>query len=153
MTKKVFISHSSKNINTCRMVVGFLRQAGIREDQIFCTSIPELGIHGTDFPEEIVHNIESSAFNIIILSSEYANSIPCQNEAGIIWFLHKSKKAIPMFCLVDMYCSVLSLKGFVNGNTCHFHPLNKEKKIQSMTDLCESARRALGIKRKYRLLF
>ena len=71
--KKVFISHSSKDEETCRVVVNALIQAGVKQKQIMCTAIPEVGIRGNDFPHEIVNCLEQSVFNIIIYSSNYYN--------------------------------------------------------------------------------
>ena len=150
--KKVFISHSSKDEETCRVVVNALIQAGVKQEQIMCTAIPEVGIRGNDFTQEIVNSLEQSVFNVILFSSNYYNSVNCLNEAGIIWFLHMSKKSVPMLCLADKGFSFSEINGFVNGNTCQFFRLSEKEKRHSLGALCNNVRDVLRIKKQYNLI-
>ena len=126
-------------------------QAGLKEDNIFCTSVSELGIHGNDFSNEIVQALEKSVYNIILFSQDYTSSVHCMNEAGIIWFLHLSKKKVPMICLAGTRFNVADMKGFVNGNTCQIHRLAKKERKQSIHDLCEDVRKELKIKKEIQI--
>ena len=151
--RDVFISHSNKNEETCRFVVRMLVQAGVEEDRIFCTAIPEIGIQGNDFPQEIVDCLESSKFNIILLSKDYVKSPACLNEAGVIWFRYRSKKSIPMFCLAEKAFKFPQARGFINSNVFEFFRLSEREKENSIRRLCENARAALNIKGQYKLSF
>ena len=81
ITKKVFISHSSIDEEDVHCIKDVLIQAGIKEDLIFCTALPETGIHGNDNPQEIVDNLEMSKFNIILFSINYIKK-SCLFERG-----------------------------------------------------------------------
>ena len=129
-----------------------LKQAGVEDNDIFCTSLPENGIHGNDYPKEIVQALEKSVYNIILFSSDYTSSVHCMNEAGIIWFQYLSKKSVPMFCLADTHFNIADMKGFVNGRIYNIHRLSKREIKKSVQDLCKDVRKVMKIKKNYTLV-
>lgn len=86
--KKIFISHSSKD-KQC--VTDFINHIlclgiGINPDDIFCTSIEDLGIqNGEDIRRHIQDNIRSAEYSFILLSDNYKASEICVNEMGAVW--------------------------------------------------------------------
>lgn len=86
--KKIFISHSSKDE---KFVTDFVNHIlclgiGIDRDDIFCTSIEDLGIrNGEDIRKHIQENIRSAEYSFILLSNNYKASEICVNEMGAVW--------------------------------------------------------------------
>jgi len=145
MPNKIFISHSHHDSETCEDIVKELKNAGIREDSIFCTAIPDCGISENDFEKQILRNLNQSVYNIIILSQNYASSQFCQNEAGAIWYFHNCEKKVPMICLAVNKFRFKAMKGFINQHTCHFFRLSESEKAHSIRVLCRDAREAMGL--------
>lgn len=84
---KIFISHSSKDVEYVRRIVEFLEDMNVPEEGIFCSSIPEYGIPGGqkifDFLRE-----QFETYNlhmIFVLSENYYNSVASMNEMGAAW--------------------------------------------------------------------
>ena len=44
MDKKIFVSHASADVEYVEKLVDLFIDMGVREDQIFCTSVPGFGI-------------------------------------------------------------------------------------------------------------
>ena len=86
--KKIFISHSSKDK---RYVIDFVNHIlclgiGVDRDDIFCTSIEDLGIrNGEDIRLHIQDTIRSAEYSFILLSENYKDSEICINEMGAVW--------------------------------------------------------------------
>lgn len=86
--RKIFISHSSKDKEIMEKFTDDILQLGIglsRED-IFCTSIEEMGIrNGEDIRRHIKENVIGADFSFLMISSNYKASEICLNEMGAIW--------------------------------------------------------------------
>lgn len=86
--KRVFISHSSKDE---QYITKFVNQIlalgiGISLDDIFCTSIEDLGIkNGEDIRKHIQDNIRSAEYSFLMISDNYKASEICVNEMGAVW--------------------------------------------------------------------
>ena len=86
--KRIFISHSSKDK---QYVSKFVNQIlalgiGINLDDIFCTSIEDLGIkNGEDIRKHIQDNIRSAEYSFLMISDNYKASEICINEMGAVW--------------------------------------------------------------------
>ena len=95
--KKVFISHSSKDIEIANKLYDLLIASGIDRERMYCSTIPEAGTSlGESFVEDILdqfHNYD--LFGILILSKNYYSSPSCLNEMG-------------MFLLQDHYWMVVT---------------------------------------------
>ena len=86
--KRVFISHSSKDRNIVERFVDNILQLGIGigHEDIFCTSIEDMGIkNGEDIREHIKNNVQSSDFTVLMISKNYKESEICLNEMGAVW--------------------------------------------------------------------
>lgn len=87
-TKKIFISHSSKDKevigNFVDKILGL--GIGISHDDIFCTSIEDMAIkNGEDIRKHIQKNIRNADFSFLMISDNYKNSEICINEMGAVW--------------------------------------------------------------------
>lgn len=88
---KIFISHSSYDTDYVSNIVELLEDLGIREDQLFCSSIPGYGI---PLDEDIYDYLkqqfqEYDLHTIFVLSDNYYKSPACLNEMGATWVLQK----------------------------------------------------------------
>lgn len=90
-TKKIFISHSSKDKTIVDAFTNLLRLgANISHKDIFCTSIEEMKIHnGDDIRKHIQENIKHCDFAILLISPNYKQSEICLNEMGAVWAIDK----------------------------------------------------------------
>lgn len=90
-TKKIFISHSSKDKTIVDAFTNLLRLgANISHEDIFCTSIEEMKIHnGDDIRKHIQENIKHCDFAILLISPNYKQSEICLNEMGAVWAIDK----------------------------------------------------------------
>lgn len=87
-TKKIFISHSSKDKDIMAKFTDYILQLGIglNPEDIFCTSIEEMGIkNGEDLRRHIRVNVQSADFTFLMISKNYKESEICLNEMGAVW--------------------------------------------------------------------
>ena len=87
-SKRIFISHSSKNKDIVEKFVDFILQfgIGIKAEDIFCTSIEEMGVkNGEDIRKHIQTNIQNVDYSFLIISKKYKASEICINEMGAVW--------------------------------------------------------------------
>lgn len=90
-TKKVFVSHSSKDF---KIVTGFVDNVlklglNLKDEDIFCTSIDEMGIKtGVDFREQIKEQLINCRVVIQLITANYKASEVCLNEMGAAWVLN-----------------------------------------------------------------
>lgn len=88
---KIFISHSSYDTDYVSNIVELLEDLGIREDQLFCSSIPGYGIPlDEDIYDYLKQQFQDHDLHIIFaLSDNYYESPACLNEMGATWVLQK----------------------------------------------------------------
>ncbi|WP_295268335.1 toll/interleukin-1 receptor domain-containing protein [uncultured Catenibacterium sp.] len=88
---KIFISHSSLDIDYVSDIVELLEDLGIREDQLFCSSIAGYGIQlDEDIYDYLKQQFQEYDLHIIfVLSDNYYKSPACLNEMGATWVLQK----------------------------------------------------------------
>lgn len=87
-SKKIFISHSSKDIAIVEPFIDKILRNGIgfKNDEIYCTSIESMGIsNGDDMRKHIENNIKSCCCAILLISCNYKQSEICLNEMGAVW--------------------------------------------------------------------
>lgn len=110
---KVFISHSSKDVDFVAPLVELLADIGLTNDNLFCSSIPDYGIP----LGENIYDYLSNQFNnydlfvIFVLSSNYYKSAACLNEMGAAWVLKNDYVSV----LVPGF-NYQEIKGAVNPN-------------------------------------
>jgi len=86
--KKIFISHSSKDKDVIEKFTDYILQLGIglSHEDIFCTSIEEMGIkNGEDIRNHIRENVQTADFSFLMISKNYKQSEICLNEMGAVW--------------------------------------------------------------------
>lgn len=86
--KKIFISHSSKDKAIVQLFIDDILQLGIglKSEQIFCTSIENMGIkNGEDIRKHIHSNIKNADYSFLLISENYKGSEICLNEMGAVW--------------------------------------------------------------------
>ncbi len=86
--KKIFISHSSKDVNIIEDFVDHILGLGIgiNDSDIFCSSIEGMDIrNGEDLRRHIQNNIRLADFSYLMISDNYKQSEVCLNEMGAVW--------------------------------------------------------------------
>ena len=86
--KKVFISHSSKDVDILEEFVDKILGLGIgiNANDIFCSSIEGMDIkNGEDLRRHIQSNIRGADFSYLMISEHYKQSEICLNEMGAVW--------------------------------------------------------------------
>ncbi len=87
-SKRIFISHSSNDKEIIEKFIDNILQLGIglSIEDIFCSSIEELGIkNGDDIREHIKKNLQKTDFSFLMISKNYKESEICLNEMGAVW--------------------------------------------------------------------
>lgn len=84
LDKKIFISHSSKDVRYVEKIIDLLVDMGVREKQIFCSSVPGFGIPmDKDIYDYLAEEFSRTDVHVIfVLSRNYYESVPCLNEMG-----------------------------------------------------------------------
>lgn len=88
ISKRIFISHSSKDKVIIEKFVDHILQLGIgiKAEDIFCTSIEEMRIlNGEDIRKHIQENIRTVDYAFLMISKNYKASEICINEMGAVW--------------------------------------------------------------------
>lgn len=88
---KVFISHTSKDIEYVKPLVELLIQMGLSEENLFCSSVPGYGVPlGRNIYDYLAEEFRNNNLLVIfVLSENYYNSAACLNEMGAAWILKK----------------------------------------------------------------
>ena len=90
MGKKVFISHASVDNKLVNIIIEFLNNVGINNDDIFCTSISGALEGGKHFVKQIKDNVRGSKVVIFLLSERFFLSYFCLAELGAAWALNQN---------------------------------------------------------------
>jgi len=92
---KIFISHSSKNVNYGNALVELLTGIGIKSEQIVFTSNTAYGIPiGQNIFNWLRNRINEKPHVIYLLSQEYYSSIACLIEMGAAWVVENEHTMI-----------------------------------------------------------
>lgn len=86
--KKIFISHAHIDKDIIKNFSDHILQLGIgiNSEDIFCTSIEEMGIrNGEDIRKHIQKNIRTVDYAFLMISKNYKKSGICVNEMGAVW--------------------------------------------------------------------
>lgn len=128
---KIFISHSSKDVQIISKFVDLLADMGLTNEELFCSSVPDYGI---PLNEDIYDYLASlfrdyNIYVIFMLSKNYYSSSACLNEMGAAWVLKSDYTSVllPGF-------SYQKIEGAVNPNKIGF----------KLDDEDESLKRRLG---------
>lgn len=85
--KRLFISHAEKDFDITQAFVELLYRIGLKESDIFCSSISELGVPIKEDIYSYLRNLLDSddVIPIFMLSENYYSSAACLNEMGAVW--------------------------------------------------------------------
>lgn len=112
-TPKIFISHSSKDKQHVELIVQLLKEMGLKQNIVFCSSVPgyDIGLSQDIFQTLLNMFNEHELYMIFVHSNNYYASVVSLNEMGAAWAL-KTKFCsflLPKFDFADM-------KGVVNSS-------------------------------------
>lgn len=96
---KIFISHSSKDIDFVKSFVENVLQLGldIPSDRIFCSSIEGQGVKsGQYIADRLREEINKSCLALLFISDNYKTSEICLNEVGAAWATLTKETVIPL---------------------------------------------------------
>ena len=144
-TPKVFISHSSKDKQHVELIVQLLREMGLKQNMVFCSSVPgyDIGLSQDIFQTLLNMFNEHELFMIFVHSNNYYASAVSLNEMGAAWAL-KSK-----------FCSFLlpgvefaDMKGVVNSSTISIKMDTERREVQNrLNQLYDEIAASFGIER------
>ncbi|RKW44564.1 MAG: TIR domain-containing protein [Lachnospiraceae bacterium] len=115
MEPRLFISHSSKDLDYIKAFVEFLEDIGMNSENMFCSSIDgyniKWGENIYDYLSEEFNNRSKNLIVLFMLSKNYYDSPACLNEMGAAWVLKKEYRSIllPGFKFRD-------IEGAINPN-------------------------------------
>lgn len=127
--QKIFISHSSLDIEVVGKVVDILEAIGVPSSKIFCSSFEGYGVKlGSDFLKVIKKELDSNVLVLFLLSSNFYSSVVSLCEMGATWV--KTNKHIPILIPPFEYDDI---KGVIP--TTHGMKINEKDKLNSLKDI------------------
>lgn len=128
----IFISHSSKDKEFAKLIVDLLKEMGLSQKQVFCSSIPGYDIGLSEDIIETLYNKfnEYNLYMIFMHSPNYYSSPVSLNEMGAAWALKNKFCSIllPGFEFTDM-------KGVVNSSKISLKVDLDRKEVQNKLNL------------------
>lgn len=111
--KFLFISHSEKDGNLISDFVSLLYDMGLKDENIFCSSISTNGVPIKEDIYEYLRNLLDSnqIIPLFMLSENYYHSPACLNEMGAVWVKQKNYFT---FLLPDF--EFKQIRGAINPN-------------------------------------
>jgi hypothetical protein len=130
--KKIFISHSSIDVDIVEKIIDTLEAIGVPSEQIFCSSFEGYGVKlGADFLETIKKELNSDVLVLFVLSSNFYSSVVSLCEMGATWV--KTNEHIPILIPPFDYSEI---KGVIP--TTHGMKINEKPKFNSLKEKVES---------------
>lgn len=88
---KIFISHAEKDTEIVCSMVELLYSMGLGTEDIFCSSVPELGIPIKKNIYEYIRKMidKENIYTFFVLSENYYKSAVCLSEMGAVWVKRK----------------------------------------------------------------
>ena len=112
----VFISHAHADVGVVTALAKLLINSGLRQEDIYCTSLPSHGVRvGVDFERDIRSKIRSANVIIALLSERYYSSAYCMFELGAAWVFGERQSLFP-YLLPPMSAS--DLRGPIDKRQC-----------------------------------
>ena len=139
---KIFISHSTEDVEYIKAFVGMLEKLGARQEHLFCSSIA-----GYNIPlNENIYDFLRKQFEdynlyvVLMLSRNYYKSPACLNEMGAAWVLKADYQAIllPGF-------TYKSINGAVDPQKISFKLNDAKERASRLTELKNKVVELLGL--------
>lgn len=130
---KIFISHAEKDSIIVKKFVTMLERLGVKQSQLFCSSVIGYGIpQGVGSIYDYIRNEMSNdnLFVILMLSKKYYSSPMCLNEMGAAWL----KKSQYQSILLPGF-KFLNIKGAIDPRDMSFELADKQKRNQALNEL------------------
>lgn len=140
---KIFISHSTDDRPIVEKFVTMLEQMGVKQNQLFCSSVAGYGIpQGSGDLYDFIRNEMSNdnLFVILMLSKNYYKSPVCLNEMGAAWVKQSTYQSIllPGF-------QYTKIEGAVNPRDIAFRLADKDNRNYALNELKDRIIKHLGI--------
>ncbi|WP_182870887.1 toll/interleukin-1 receptor domain-containing protein [Rhodopirellula sp. JC639] len=134
---QVFVSHAVKDEELVEDFVDLLQVGiGIQPGQIFCSSLPGMGIPaGKSFVDYIKSQVLTPSMVLLVVSPQFLKSHFCQNEVGASWGL-----SLPIFPLLVPPVDYADVGGVLAGVQ-----LAKLDNKEDLNDLRDDVIRRLGL--------
>nr|WP_298926556.1 toll/interleukin-1 receptor domain-containing protein [uncultured Allomuricauda sp.] len=103
--RRVFISHSNKDLEIVEQLIEVLEAIGVESSSIFCSSFEGYNVGlGEDFLQSIKNELSSDVIVLFVLSGNFFSSPICLCEMGATWVSTKEHVPIliPPFDYSDM---------------------------------------------------
>lgn len=145
---KIFISHSSKDIDIVKSFVENVLKLGldIPADRIFCSSMEGQGVKsGQYIPDRLKQEINASCLALLFLSKNYKSSEVCLNEVGAAWVTLPKENIIPLI-LPDTDYSEL---GFLDIGRLGLKIYKREGILKLIQDCKDQLNPSFNIERLY----
>lgn len=148
---KIFISHSSKDIDFVAKIVAVLDDMGLDQTQVFCSSLPGYGIPvGKDIFDYLREQFREFRLHVIIVHSpNYYKSPVSLNEMGAAWVLRSNCTSflLPGFGFDGM-------RGVVNQNAIAIKLDNNEAELQDkLNQLYDMVVEEFGLRKKAAIIW
>lgn len=140
---KIFISHSTDDKAIVEKFVTMLEQMGVKQGQLFCSSVAGYGIpQGAGDLYNFIRNEMSNdnLFVIMMLSKNYYSSPVCLNEMGAAWIKQSAYQSIllPGFQYAE-------IEGAVNPRDMTFQLSDKDNRHYALNELKDRIIKHLGM--------
>ena len=148
---KIFISHSSKDVEFVAKIVALLDDMGLDQTQVFCSSLPGYDIPvGKDIFGFLREQFREFCLHVIIVHSmNYYKSPVCLNEMGAAWVLRSNCTSflLPGFGFDGM-------RGVVNQNAIAIKLDNNETELQDkLNQLYDMLAEEFGLRKKAAIIW
>ncbi|MCP1190836.1 toll/interleukin-1 receptor domain-containing protein [Priestia flexa] len=131
-TKKIFISHSSKDVGVVTELVNLLENIGVNSNQLFCSSLDGYGIPlGENFLERIKNELNDEVMVLFVLTENFYKSPVCMCEMGATWVQskHHIPIVVPPFAFEDIRGVIQLSQGIKINETGNLNNL--------LTEICD----------------
>lgn len=91
--KKIFISHSSKDVKYAKELIKLFQNFGVEKSEIICTTVSgaKLKVGSENYLDEIKNYIKGCPIFICLFSKNYLVSSMCMCEMGASWITENEK--------------------------------------------------------------
>lgn len=127
--KKIFISHSSEDIEIVQVLIAILEDIGIDINKIYCSSFEAYNNKiGEDYEKRLKTELNSNTLVLFVLSKHFFQSQMCLCELGAVWILSQDQIPIyiPPFCPEDAQGVLQKIQGIYINNRLQITKLKQQ---------------------------